>query len=223
MGEILINSFSEFHSFVKKCKEKKSILYRGVASLKYRLIPKIGWVEFGKDDKLNLKKAERNMFRLFKERALPFLEFVPQNDWDLLALAAHHGLPTKLLNWTRNPLVAAYFAVCDREDKDESLGAIYVYDSSTLTLLDTKKHLDPLTYVGPIAKFSPTHVTPRIAAQTAVFTVHSDMTAEFVNEHVSKLIVSREYRKDFKRELYMYGVHESSLFPGLDGLCAHIE
>jgi hypothetical protein len=47
----------------------------------------------------------------FKKRGTPFLEKMPQNNFEWLVLLQHYGGITQLLDWTKNPLIALYFAI----------------------------------------------------------------------------------------------------------------
>lgn len=51
------------------------------------------------------------MLAAFKRQARPFLEAPPTNDFEWMFVAQHHGLPTRLLDWSTNALIALFFAI----------------------------------------------------------------------------------------------------------------
>ena len=69
------------------------------------------------------------MIREFKRLARPYLELSPENDWEWLALAQHHGLAIRLLDWTSNPLAALWFAVERPPVNDQSGRALALQDN----------------------------------------------------------------------------------------------
>src|SRR5262245_17272041 len=81
-------------------------LFRGVSKCEWTLIPKIGRVVKALNSAVR-RDWETRMFRTFMRRGAPYVgNWKPSTDWDWLALAQHHGLPTRLLDWSHNPLVA---------------------------------------------------------------------------------------------------------------------
>lgn len=208
-----IKKFDDLHEAVQSF-GRKVVIYRGVTSLDHKLIPQVG--------RLNLRGSgvreskEKMILRLFKEQSIPVLDFTPDNDWEWLAVAQHHGLPTRLLDWTRNPLVAAYFAV-EKEHDDDSV--IYAFHSNKFFSVD--KHPDPFK-IDDIGRFIPRHITRRITAQGGLFTVHPNPEEPFESERISRLIIRKKFRRQLKKTLNKYGIHRAMLFPDLDGIAAHI-
>ncbi|WP_019602884.1 FRG domain-containing protein [Teredinibacter turnerae] len=219
MQEIEINSFSDLHIAVQSL-DPRFAIFRGVKSSEYPLIPSIGRVTLREGEQLD--KVESRILKTFKERSVPFLEFEPKNEWEWLAVAQHHGLPTRLLDWTRNPLVGAYFSVQKEHNGDS---AIYVIPRDSVTADQTtwESPLDlNLDTNGRETRYIPSHVTNRIVAQSGLFTVHSNPREPLDSVGLYRLIIPNKYRAELKRELYKYGVNEAALFPGLDGLSNHI-
>ena len=126
-------------------------------------------------------------------------------------------MPTRLLDWIENPLVACYFAVEQHSDDDS---VIYAYLNKSY--IDVEEYPEPFRY-KEVGKFIPRHITPRITTQGGLFTIHPKPYEEFVSDEIEKIVIPNRIRAKLKRTLNKYGVDRFSLFPNLDGLAAHIE
>jgi len=194
-----------------------ALYFRGVSQKGYSLIPSIGR-DFKKN--IDLTNIERIFLDKFKEETIFYSNFTPRNDWDFLIMAQHHGMQTRLLDWTANPLVALYFA-CEKDyDYD---GA--VYGLGLLERLDTSDSPNPFDISRDYLIKAP-HLSPRIAAQSAYFTISKNpkMTLELSSDyqrtsgHFPKIIIPHYAKIDILRELNTYGISAATLFPGLDGV-----
>ena len=140
MGEIAINNVSELLSILNTVKFnfgidnriKKLFMYRGHPSVDYKLIPSI-FRKYKKDDKNEYYKYlllnENEMYMHFIKEAKSYIKNIDDNtsegylEW--LVYAQHFGVPTRLLDFTHNPLVALYFA-CSKEENID--GAFWIFN-----------------------------------------------------------------------------------------------
>ncbi len=200
-------------------------LYRGVPdAINHHLIPGVGrhlanFVRSGKT-KQDLLFEEKSAFSIFYKEARASISSEPGSYWEWLALAQHHGLPTRLLDWSYSAAAALFFAV---ESDGQNDAAVYVLDRSIKFLsVNQAKSTDPLSW-GELVAYHPRHVTLRISAQNGLFTCHPDPTVPIDKEVVAKILIPRKFCFSVFHGLNIMGINRKTLFPDVDGLAAWIK
>jgi len=214
MEENTIKNWSQFTKLVDKYNEPGRV-FRGVTSSVYELIPKVGRSEFKEQYSLG---SEKLILEVFKQRAVAHVEYTPakNNNLEWLALGQHHGLPTRLLDWSTSPLVALFFAL--NEDRDCNDAAVYA------RIVERYKEIPDPFDIQKVQKYYPPHITPRIPAQQALFTIQPDPTQPMTEEdyQITKIVIEKELRYEFRKRLNSYGINNESMFPDLDGSATHL-
>ncbi len=219
MIEIKIESFESYHREVV-LKFSLGALYRGVTNKNHELIPSVGRYlpDYQKNgrDKSKLLNHERFALEIFEKDSAGFLPSKVSDPWELIVLAQHHGLPTRLLDWTHNPLVALFFAVQSNDDTD---AAVYALEAGVvLDVMDTGELGKHPLELQETRQLVPNSSSPRISAQSSVFTVHAQPTDPWTASGMKKLTIPKEQKMQLRAVLYKYGVSSKKLFPGLDGI-----
>ena len=191
-------------------------IFRGHSESTHDLIPSVGRTTHTSD---SLKKYEQSLFDMFCREAEGHVQRL-DSKWEMLALAQHHGLPTRLLDWSINPLVALYFAVEKDDNCDGELFALYAPEKARAETLSKS----PFCIKKPF-KYLPSTVTPRIRAQEGVFVVCSDIKKPLQRTgwKLEPCPISACEKEKIRYALFRLGVHASSLFPDLDGLAARLK
>jgi hypothetical protein len=211
-----------------------TVIYRGHGAASFRLIPKVGRLKPNANSGRKTVNEEL-MLELFRRQSVDRVPVPAADDWELLAVAQHHGMATRLLDWTRSPLVALYFAVCfqceTRYEDRANEGRPKREDAEIIAWRCRKKDLtEPLPECGPMkiertVRYIPRIVTPRLRAQSGLFTAHRIPTEEFRPDSgvVYRIRIPHDARQPLKVSLFRHGIHEGVLFPDLDGLAHHIQ
>jgi hypothetical protein len=101
--------------------------FRGVKSEEHALVPSL----YRSKNKL-LREREGDLINEFFLYSKPLLKTVPANGYEWCSLMQHHGLPTRLLDWSQSCLIALYFALAYWNEEEVTVPCVWVLDGEEL-------------------------------------------------------------------------------------------
>jgi hypothetical protein len=245
MKEVRIQSWSQFNDYIAT---RDGWAFRGqcnadwplLSSLPRRLlqhnVPRDQW-----------RQREERAIRVFRRKAHVYLpdKAALLDDLRCLAMMQHHGAPTRLLDFTKSPFVAAFFAL----EKARGPAAVYALNTPWIWAggpdFDpslTRDAIDPRVPGNfdrhfavnkvPVVWFGePREMDRRLVAQSGLLVVPGvldkplDVLLEaYAHEQVpvERVVIGLEVRAQAMHELYRMNITQATLFPDLEGLARSI-
>lgn len=235
MTDLQIKTVSEILEKISKFKtennltENNRLVYRGIASTSYALI-----CSLGRDKKFI--KNEKELFYEFSRCYYRYTDLRPTNPVDILALAQHYGLPTRLMDWTTNPLIALYFACQDTKGKEKD-GRVYIKKlppSGSLRkgiqkgvqlegFIALKKEFKKI-FQGGMQEGNfiwPENEDVRFQHQSGLFFCCKNPKKAISSD--GTLYIKSEDKESLLRDLAILGISKSFVLPLLDNLCEDLK
>lgn len=205
----------------------KSWAFRGHADSRWALASTLSRYLNAYVDERFWESQEARSLRIFQRKAHLFLTHIPAatDTFEWLALMQHHGAPTRLLDFTWSPYVAAFFAL----ERAAPNAAVWGLNPKKLENV-TERLGEFLQDVrgGPIGIGEPFVLNQRLISQSGTFIVTREVATPIEDlvancEDPEDMLVKFELPADRVRstgmlELFRMNITNATLFPGIDGL-----
>lgn len=204
-------------------------IFRGHYDVRWKLVPSLMRppIFTGKPSSREVDLAESELMLAFRKRSLPLLRHIPsglEEWWEWTALAQHHKLPTRMLDWTYRAGTALFFAVDPLNGPNNSEFSC-VWAIKAPSPLDTIAQKYPHSDM-PVQLYDPPHISPRIAMQQGCFTVHPGHYLKTYFQWIDGprviFLLQSSNQTKIRRSLHNIGIHTASIYPDLDGISRHL-
>jgi hypothetical protein len=223
---------------------------RGQKDKSWKLSPGVYRSTFpANNDEAKRLWIERHLSQEFRIQSAGVL-LESRDDVALYFLQQHYKMPTRLLDWTTNPLAALHFAVGDEKDSMVD-GMLFIMDAYNLAVRQKvpadvfrgigtsrnrlfRKGLQPIldwnddlslfpTFIMPVR---PDHFERRVMLQKGCFTFHPPNKTSLTNKETETLVsclVPSHSKPSIRRELALLGIDEFAVYGDLDSLAARLK
>ncbi|MDU9048272.1 MAG: FRG domain-containing protein [Candidatus Electrothrix sp. Rat3] len=229
-------------------KYNANLWFRGQADSSFNLEPQVERKAFIETARLAGDSPLAYEKTIYKKLLAQGAHLIPENlnQIEVYFLSQHYGLPTRLLDWSRNPLAAFFFSVISHKEKD---GSIYMYfsradipgheendivsqnDDKVTSLLGFLTE-DNIIFDVPECTCYPLKIEPnaqagRIVNQVSCFTLHHPNSTvnldNLVGSQIRKYTIPAQDKPQIINDLQMLGVSWGNLFPDLENMVKDIK
>lgn len=198
-------------------------MFRGQSDIAWPLLPSIARFASAIDGYDCISDIEDHLLEKFRHFAIPFNDFRKIPVIEQLVHAQHYGLPTRLMDWSTNPLKALFFAV-EQANMDAVDGVVYI--TRPVSWMEGTAHVKSL---DNFLAFYPELLHERIAAQDACLLAFplskTDKSVPELSEGnvpegleiLEKMVIPAAAKQELRRQLSAVGVSHRTVFPGLEG------
>jgi|SRR6266478_6367262 len=196
------------------------------------------------DDEDKRLHLEREMLAQFRSSGASFLN--RESLVEIYFAAQHFGMPTRLLDWSTNPLAALFFACDGQPDKE---GVVYAMDATKLIppkamRTDTEKlYRSIMTMRHAFVEYAiglsfwkkpkPDHrphilpvrpevVPGRITQQSSCFTLHMHRAEPAHNDSLITILILADDKNSIRDELHRMNINQFTIYADLDHLSKEI-
>ncbi|EKF9248872.1 FRG domain-containing protein [Vibrio cholerae] len=238
-----VSEVNNFHSSIGSL--HGDLWFRGVNNSQRSLLPGTLWRNLD-------MRVEDTIVSEFLCHSPPLLESKPHNPWQQYALMQHYGLPTRLLDWSKSPLIALYFAVSTESKHERAVWCIdpfalnrYTVDKDTIFTPDSMPEDDGINTLNYLPKcmrnnqsssipplpiaIEPPFTNRRIFAQQGCFTIHGtkdtsidQIYSDNFPQYMRKFTVSNVNASKLLEQLHDMGIKEDAVYQDLNSLSARI-
>lgn len=232
----IIQGFPDWHgTSVADFDEWVSIVSNGSNTAVYRgqrkywpLLPTIS----RDNDPAKLLSLEDKILKLFKKEGRGCLHLIPKTDWDWLVVGQHHGLPTRVLDWSYNPYVALWFAL-KKYSRNDSEPEVWILKPKDEDIIESLENSRP--FQGTKTKlFNTEFRIPRIKQQEGCFVLFKYVEKNCIGfvpleknqrlrTRIERIRLAKYAAPEMLNEIEQKGFNESKLFPNIDDVSKSIK